>query len=176
MKQLCKCLLMCVVVIMVGCAGSEQRPAPAPVEEISLAPMSGSIRPAPEQDQGSDVQVLAYSAPAPFQPQAGNAVVALVDAAEQHRQAADFHAAAAKLERALGLEPRNPHVWNRLARVRLEQGQFDLAADLAAKSNTLAGDIPGLQRDNWLIIARAQRNAGDNAGADAAEAEAAALR
>ncbi|MEJ2154345.1 MAG: tetratricopeptide repeat protein [Desulfobacteraceae bacterium] len=50
--------------------------------------------------------------------------------------------ARANLERAVRIEPRNPLLWQELARVQLEQGQYRQAENMAAKSNTLAGGRP----------------------------------
>ena len=89
--------------------------------------------------------------------------------AERQRQAGDYAGAAATLERAVGLKPQDAQLWNRLARVRMEQGLHSQAANLAAKSNALAGDQPALKQDNWSIIATARRQTGDAAGAADAE-------
>ncbi len=163
-----------VAVLAAGCASSEERPAPAPVEEIHLTPATG--RQGAAGVETNEVEVHAYQAPAVVALQPGNVVFELVEEAEAQRKRGDFPGAAATLERALRIEPRDPHLWNRLAHVRLEQGRFDLAGDLAAKSSALAGDNSGLKRDNWLVIARARRAAGDTEGANAAERKAESLR
>jgi Tfp pilus assembly protein PilF len=81
----------------------------------------------------------------------------------------DYVGAAATLERALRIEPGEAYLWNRLARVRMEQGQYAQAGNLAARSNALAGDRPQLKQSNWSIIAAARRVGGDVAGAVEAE-------
>jgi predicted Zn-dependent protease len=68
------------------------------------------------------------------------AVDALARRAEQQRQTGDYTGAAATLERALRIEPQQAYLWNRLSRVRLEQGLGAQAGNLAARSNALAGD------------------------------------
>lgn len=100
------------------------------------------------------------------------AVVALVERADSQYKAQDLDAAAASLERALRIEPRNPQLWHRLAAVRLDQGQFDQAIQLAAKSNSLAGGSRSLQARNWQLIATARRAKGDLAGAQSADQKA----
>jgi tetratricopeptide (TPR) repeat protein len=97
---------------------------------------------------------------------------ALRSQADQQRQAGDYAGAAATLERALRIQPQDALLWNRLARVRMEQGLHSQAANLAAKSNVYAGDQAGLRQDNWSIIATARRQAGDAAGAEEAERKA----
>jgi predicted Zn-dependent protease len=85
-------------------------------------------------------------------------------------RAGELEQAAATLERALRLEPRNAMLWHRLARLRLKQGQWRNAVDLAAKSNSLAGEDGNLQGWNWAVIAEAKERLGDAEGAAAARA------
>jgi predicted Zn-dependent protease len=104
-------------------------------------------------------------------PRADNpAVLALLESASTREQAGNFEQAAAALERALRLEPRNAMLWHRLAQVRLGQQQWRDAIDLAAKSNSLAGGKRDLQASNWLVIAQARQRQGDREGAEAARA------
>ena len=98
-------------------------------------------------------------------PQANPAVLALLNNADAQEQAGQFEQAAAALERALRLEPRNAMLWHRLARLRLSQGQWQTAVDLAAKSNSLAGGNGDLQARNWQVIAVAKERQGDRDGA-----------
>ena len=67
--------------------------------------------------------------------------------------------AAATLERALRIEPRNPRLWHELAKVRLRQSDYSQAESLAARSNTYAGSDSELRAANQKVIsdARAQR-------------------
>ncbi|MDQ5849966.1 MAG: tetratricopeptide repeat protein [Pseudomonadota bacterium] len=67
--------------------------------------------------------------------------------------------AAASLERALRIEPRNPRLWQELARVRLKQGEYAQVESLAARSNTWAGSDERLRAENLRLIeaARAAR-------------------
>ncbi|MFC1684171.1 tetratricopeptide repeat protein [Pseudomonadota bacterium] len=102
--------------------------------------------------------------------------MSLQQKANEQQQAGDLVGAASNLERALRIEPRNAHLWNQLAHVRLSQQQFGQAADLAAKSNSLAGADRWLRRDNWQLIAKARRQTGDLGGARTAEQKAASLR
>lgn len=103
------------------------------------------------------------------------AVVALLDRAEQQHQGRDLEATAVSLERALRIEPRNPLLWQRMATVRLEQGQWEQAMQMAARSNSYAGRYGGLRARNWRIIAEARRAQGDVQGAADAELKASQL-
>ena len=95
---------------------------------------------------------------APTQPMS-KAVKTLLQQAELQREGGDLTNAAATLERALRIEPKNAYVWNRLAHVRAQQGQAAMAAELAAKSNAVAGGDDSLKRDNADLIARSSRGA-----------------
>jgi len=116
-------------------------------------------------------QTLAYAPPPPA-PTLSPATDSLMSQAEQQRQAKDYVGAAATLERALGIQPQEAHIWNRLARVRMEQGLYAQAGNLASRSNALAGDQAALKQDNWSMIAAARRAVGDTAGAMEAERKA----
>jgi predicted Zn-dependent protease len=90
--------------------------------------------------------------------------------AEVNRTGGQLDNAAATLERAIRIQPRNCTLWHELARVRLQQHQPGLAEDLAKKSNVLAQGNRALIQKNWAIIAEARRQRGDAQGAAEAEA------
>ena len=147
--------------LLQGCSGMDRRERPAPVTGAGTAQPEKRPPPTrPAEPVEEQVEVYAYreeQAPA-FAP--NRPVQDLVERAEAQRAAGDLAGAAATLERALRIEPRNPHLLNRLARVRLQQGNYSQADSLASKSNALAGDAPALERDNLSIIAVAREAAG----------------
>jgi predicted Zn-dependent protease len=96
-------------------------------------------------------------------------VVALLGQAEKQANSGDLDAAAASLERAIRIEPRNPLLWYHLATVRLAQQEAAQAEQLAVKSNSLAAGNRLQQSRNWRLIAKARQALGDRAGAQAAE-------
>lgn len=104
----------------------------------------------------------------PPEPSGNTAVQALLDKAHSQAAAGQLDAAGADLERALRIEPRNSVLWQELARVRLDQGRYRQAENLAAKSNALAGGNRYLQAENWRIIGEARNRRGDLEGARAA--------
>jgi len=121
---------------------------------------------------------------APYQADAGSgaaavnnpAVTGLLRTARTQRAASDYEHAAASIERALRIAPRDVDALQELAYVRLEQGMAEQAEALALKANSFAvGDSPELA-ENWEIIARARAMRGNMMGADAASRAAAALR
>lgn len=114
------------------------------------------------------VGCLAMPPAAPPEPSQNAAVVALYDQAQTQSAAGQLDAAGASLERALRIEPRNPALWQELARLRLVQGEYRQAENLAAKSNALAGGDRRLRAENWRIIGQARSGLGDKTGAQAA--------
>ena len=106
--------------------------------------------------------------PAPPAPVETAAVASLMTGARADTAAGRLTNAAASLERALRLEPRNPRLWQELARVRLLQGDYAQAESVAARSNSWAGGDHRLRAENWRLIAQAREARGDAAGARAA--------
>lgn len=154
--------------LLAGCvAAPPPRPAspppvPPPVRPAPTAPMPPAqplprpvpppavIRPGPPPSAPP-----AASTAAP-QPPATDSLVALAD-----RQAAagDVAQAAAQLERALRIRPQDPVLWQKLAWLRLKNGDFEQAAALAARSDSLAGNNAALRAENGRIsdLARARQ-------------------
>lgn len=126
----------------------------APDEVVRPVTPPGSIQPQPTPP------VVTTSSPA---------VVALLGQAEDQANNGDLGAAAASLERAIRIEPRNPLLWYHLATVRLAQQDAAQAEQLAVKSNSLAAGNRLQQSRNWRLIARARQALGDVAGAGAAK-------
>lgn len=165
------------VLLLVGCGSSPYR-EPAPV----TAPEgTASISALAEPNSAQPMQLAAasqppagsggYSRPEP-EPTSGDAARSLMQTAESQAAAGDSTAAAATLERALRIEPRNPVLLSRLASVRYSQGQYQRAVNFAAKSNSLASGHTGLKRNNWQLIAKSRRALGDEHGAREAEQQA----
>ena len=101
--------------------------------------------------------------PAPVPPPASSstsresvAVAGLMDSARSDAASGRLAEAAATLERALRIEPRNPRLWQELARVRLQQGDFAQAESTAQRSNSWAGSDSGVRAENARIIEQAR--------------------
>jgi cytochrome c-type biogenesis protein CcmH/NrfG len=131
--------LYALAVLIAGCATIQE---PAPVSESAPAPTPG---PAPRAENV--------------------AVAGLMDSARADLAAGRLANAAASLERALRIEPRNPRLWQELARVRLKQGDYAQAEGVAARSNSWAGADNALRAENWRLIAQAREARGDSEGA-----------
>jgi len=134
--------LLALAALLAGCATVPQ-PAPGPAPE-----------PVP--------------APAPAAPAENLAIAALMEGARADAAAGRLANAAASLERALRIEPRNPRLWQELARVRLKQGDYAQAESTASRSSSFAGGDSALRAENWRLIAHAREARGDSEGARSA--------
>ncbi len=110
----------------------------------------------------------ASPAPAPAPPSTARreniAVASLMERANADAKAGRLANAAASLERALRIEPRNPRLWHELARVRFQQGDYGQAESIAARANAWAQGDAALRAENWRLIAQAREARGDTAG------------
>ncbi|AGI26044.1 hypothetical protein H681_20885 [Pseudomonas sp. ATCC 13867] len=92
-------------------------------------------------------------------------VLALLTTASQQQGGGDLNGAAASLERAQRIAPREPQVLYKLAQVRLAQGDAAQAEQVARRGLSLAGGRPTLQASLWDLIAKCREQQGDAAGA-----------
>lgn len=158
-------------------APEAQAPAipPPPSATIEGAELPGPL-PAPEQLPSATAppDSPAPDTPAALPPtsaadvSANAAVVGLLQIARANVEAGRYPGAVASIERALRIEPKNARLWHELARLRYEQGDYTLAENLAARSNSWAGADNALRRDNWLLIAETRARRGDDTGAETA--------
>lgn len=141
-----------VVVMVPGvAAGAPIQSAPAP------GTASGGSLPMPAA--GSGAVTLAADE------RLGGPVLALLTSAQQMQRSGNLSGAAASLERAQRIAPREPQVLYRLAEVRLAQGDPAQAEQLARRGLSYAGGRPALQASLWELIAQARERQGDAAGA-----------
>lgn len=168
-------LFLLTALLLAACAAQQpaHRPFPAPPPETPAPvpeqpPIAQPQEPAPPEEKAPP--------PKTAEEISGPAVVALLSRADTQAGAGQLDRAAASVERALDVEPRNPFLYHRLAILRLDQDQPGQAEALASKSNSLAGDNPYLRTRNWEVIAQARYMRGDQLGADNAEARAAYYR
>ncbi len=141
--------VLALAALLGGCA-SVQHSAPGPAPEPTPA---ATPVPLPAQAPAARTDV---------------AIASLLKGARADIAADRLVNAAATLERALRIEPRNPHLWQELARVRLKQGNYAQVESVAARSNSWAGGDHRLRAENWRLIAQAREARGDSAGAKAA--------
>ena len=116
------------------------------------APQPAPVESAPPGEQPAPVTPPAPSSTA----RESVAIAGLMDSARTDAAAGRLAEAAATLERALRIEPRNPRLWQELARVRLQQGDFPQAESMAQRSNSWAGSDSALRAENARIIEQAR--------------------
>lgn len=79
-------------------------------------------------------------------------------------------AAVEKLERGLRIEPENPDLWNKLAEINLQQGNYDQAVTMAEKSLQLnQQNNKELQRRNQSLIVKARKRQANEEAAKASQ-------
>ncbi len=163
MNRLIPLTIITSCLLLIGCSGGGGYRDQAPVTS--------------SEGYESGVTVSAYQAPRPVEikPTYSSPVEGLLEISNKQQSEGNLAGAVASIERALRIEPRNAYLWNRLAHLRLDQGQGSRAEELAAKSRSLAGADSKLKADNWRIIARVRRDSGDINGARRAEREARTL-
>lgn len=157
------CLLNMLLFIQ-ACTTTQKDDAPAPVVDRSTSAKSdegAGIADDARLDEMSDPYIIQSEK----YRQTSAAVVALMENAQYKVNAGDRESAAATLERALRLQPKNALLWHRLGALRLQQRNGQQAINLASKSNSLAAGNYSLQAANWQIIAQARQLVGDDEGA-----------
>ncbi len=158
-KKIFLFVLGLVVIHLSGCAST-----PAPVEERGATTV---VNPYVIQKKRPEA--------IPLNENGGGAVASLLDLSDKQARVGRLDAAAATLERALRVQPRNPLLWQRLARIRLEQGRLDQSDGLAAKAMALAIGKQKLRAEIWKLVAEIRHQQGDTEGERAALAKSDAL-
>lgn len=91
----------------------------------------------------------------------------LIETASQQYAEGQLDQAAATLERALQIQPNNPATLHYLGVLRLQQGQYEQAQTLAARSNLRVGRNVQLRNRNFQLIQAAQKAETANTTANA---------
>ena len=143
--------------------------APAPARSTENGARAATTRGDGERDPPADWPGTPAPAPVldvgPAHGSRNSAVVALLESAREAADARQYGRAAATLERALKVEPRNPRLWHRLAVVRFRQGRDAEADALALRSRSLTVGDPDLDARNWRLTAAVRQRTGDGEGA-----------
>lgn len=161
------------LLLVAGCASTTPDMTPLPTPDITSSDqIDNSVRrpvpvfddqPRAETDEQGDSGGESQALPGP--PMYSNesvstsrTVLALLDQASRQVNAGSPEKAAAILERALRIEPRNARLWHRLAVIRYQQGQYTQAESLAAKSSTLAQGDWHLKQKNAELIEQVRQH------------------
>ena len=94
--------------------------------------------------------------------QSNSASTTLIETASRQYENGELDQAAATLERALHIQPNNPATLHYLGVLRLQQGQYQQAETLAARSNMRVGRNLELRNRNFQLIQAAQQAQASN--------------
>jgi tetratricopeptide (TPR) repeat protein len=146
-------------------SSDQQVPPPRAPYETSGDPSVVPQKPLPSPPRiGSDVHPDAASSDNYLLA----AVSSLENQSEQLLAQGKTDQAFATAERAIRIDPTNANLWNLLARIQLDRGNYSQAEQLSRKSNVLAKNDKRLQAENWRIIVKALREKGQTREAERA--------
>ena len=148
-----------------------------PAIESSLPTINEPIPVVPPQpaEPQPQFQGNVYNPPPPqalFSIASTPAITALESEISKSMKAGSYQEAAATLERAIRIQPKNPELWSALARAKLRLRQYDQAEQFAKKSNLYIKNNPESLKANWYLIAEARRLKGDYNGSFEAQEKA----
>lgn len=153
-------LLLAGPLLLAGCVSApppRPEPPPPPPPPASQAPQAPLPPAQPLPRPQPPASAIIRPGPPPSAPPvsatpAPTATGSLVALADRQAAAGDYASAAAQLERALRIRPQDPVLWQKLAWLRLQNGDFDQAATLASRSNSLAGNNAAVREQNRRIV------------------------
>lgn len=123
------------------------QPAPPPVAVVSPVPAPPSVTPGTAE-------------PLPLQrsaPPVGSASQALLAQSRSYQASGDYGLAAASIERALRIEPRQPVLWLELGNIRLKEADYAQAESMGRKALSLSAGNAALTAQAEQLIAAATR-------------------
>jgi len=133
---------------VVGCGTTSKKPASV-LEPVIVEPALPGLK--------DDDRVIAIPPPPREKYKTSPIVQRFLTKSKDKFDAKEFEAAANYIERGINISPNDPMLWQRLAVIRLEQGDFKQAKQLATKSNILVETDLELRAVNESIIKRANR-------------------
>ena len=151
--------------------------APSRLPSGTPLPDTGTGTPSAIPSQDETQVAMAPIKPLPNVPKTAEEIssppaMSLIRQARIARAAGKAEQAQANLERALKIEPRNVFAWSALAATYLDQKNYEQAASVAKKSNSLARGNIYVELDNYRVLYEARQALGDAAGALSAQARA----
>jgi tetratricopeptide (TPR) repeat protein len=125
----------------------QRYPTPYPAPAPPATPQRGAV-PAPAPDP-----VIVQPPPAVRSaPPVGAAGSALLRESRAHQSAGRYDQAAAAVERALRIEPRQPLLWLELGRIRLQEGDYAQAESLGRRAYSLSAGDPEIEARAQQLI------------------------
>jgi tetratricopeptide (TPR) repeat protein len=154
-----RCAGLLVVFLLAGCVppdfGSPDPAQRTPVPAQPAPPAVAVVRPVPPVVPVPDGTV---EPPLRTAPPVSSASQALLRQSRSHQATGDYDLAAASIERALRIEPRQPLLWLELGYIRLEEADYVQAESLGRKALSLsAGDAMLTEQAEQLIATAKKR-------------------
>lgn len=144
-----------------GCVPPDLGKQPPPRTSVPATPAPppvAVVHPVPEAPPAPEGSVEPPAVPPRTAPPANSATQALLTQSRVHQAAGRYDQAAASIERALRIEPRQPLLWLELGNIRLLEGDFTQAEGLGRKALSLsAGDAALTARAEQLIATAKKR-------------------
>lgn len=159
--------------VLAACAVPSPYQQPAPPSQQPPETPPAETRPGEAPNTVEEPQPL--PAPAVREPTLGAASRALVGQAQTQLATKNYAVAASSLERALRIEPDNPLLWIELGKVRLAEGNYVQAENMARKAVSMSVNAPRAQSSAWRLIAESYRARGKNIEAQEAQSRADSL-
>lgn len=149
-----------------------QMPMPSsPSEVITEKSPEPVVKPDPVYIPSEPVNkaIVPQSPTSITQEQQSDAVIALLDAAEESQQQGDYQSAQNTLQRAQRIAPRDPEVYYRLAESHRDLEDYKLAEHVALKGVSIVQGQQQQLRRFWLLIAQINMLAGNDEAANKAQ-------
>ena len=155
--------LVSVLLLVAGCVppdfGKPEPAARAPVATTPAPPPPVAVvHPVPDAPPAPEGSVEPPSPPARTAPPVSAATQTLLTQSRVHQAAGRYEQAAASIERALRIDPRQPVLWLELGNIRIKEGDFAQAEGMGRKALSLsAGDAALTARAEALIATAKKR-------------------
>jgi len=153
MRQLKHGLMICAVLLVVGCASSGGKVNVPVVDTRDEATQNDNL-------ESQDYPVINSSQPSV--PSKNTAVVSLLKQATRQHQNGNYVGTARTLERAIRISPRYGELYYRLSEVRFGQRNFGQSEQLCRKAISLASGDSDLLTRSRLLMAKAKQAQGDH--------------
>lgn len=162
LKRLTVALALVLPLVLPGCVPPDMGtpepsprsrvPAPAPAPAPAPQPV-----PVPEPSVPGTVEPMPPPPPVRTAPAVSPASQALIAQSRSHAAEGRYEQAAASIERALRIDPRQPLLWLELGDIRLLEGDQVQAESLGRKALSLSSGIPALEARARQLISRARQ-------------------
>ena len=154
--------LLVALLLVSGCVppdfGTPEPVTRTPVPATATAPPPVAvISPVPDLPSAPAGSVEPPSPPPRTAPPASAAAQTLLTQSRVHQAAGNYGQAAASIERALRIDPRQPVLWLELGNIRLKEGDFTQAEGMGRKALSLSAGDAALTAKSEQLIATARK-------------------